>query len=159
MREHGSVFCALILPVGCIVHSMAITFEHQPELDMEQVARVYDDVGWAAYTADVSGMMQAIENSTFVVAAREGSDLIGLARCISDDVSICYLQDILVRSNHQRSGIGRELFRQCTERFSHVRMFVLMTDDEPRQEAFYTSMGMDSLTEHPNLRMYIKNSR
>ena len=136
---------------------MATTYDHHPELATEEVVSLYDDVDWGAYTADSDGLMRGVENSTFVVAARDGANLVGLARCISDDVSICYLQDILVQSDHQRSGIGRELFRRCIERFIHVRMFVLMTDDEPRQQAFYTSMDMDSLTAHPMVRMYIKN--
>lgn len=100
---------------------------------------------------------RAIEKSSFVVVARQYGDLIGLARCISDDVSICYIQDILVLPARQREGIGRELFRRCAARFSHVRTLVLMTDDEPRQQAFYTSMGLQSLADHPNLRVYLKN--
>ncbi|WP_370626834.1 GNAT family N-acetyltransferase [Salinibacterium sp. ZJ450] len=79
----------------------------------------------------------------FVVAARsEHGKLIGLARTISDDATICYLQDILVNPAFQGTGVGRALFTQVKERYQHVRQTVLITDDEPQQRAFYQSMGM-----------------
>ena len=49
-----------------------------------------------------------------------------------------YLQDILVRPEHQRTGVGRQLLAVCLERYSHVRQKVLLTDDEA-QERFYES--------------------
>ena len=60
---------------------------------------------------------------------------------LSDDVSICYLQDILIRPEHQRQGLGRKLLMNCIERFAHVRMKVLHTDNEERQKLFYKSLG------------------
>ena len=59
----------------------------------------------------------------------------------SDDVSICYLQDILIHPEFQRHGIGRKMLSNCLERFAHVRMKVLITDDEERQKLFYESLG------------------
>jgi len=138
---------------------MAITYKYDPELNVDQIIGLYETVGWSAYSNPPESLIDAIDNSTFVVAACDGDELIGLARCISDDVAICYLQDILVDPKVQRSGIGRELFRQCTERFGHVRMFVLMTDDEPLQHAFYTSMGMQNLADAPTLRVFFTSNR
>ncbi|MEN8238787.1 MAG: GNAT family N-acetyltransferase [Actinomycetota bacterium] len=137
---------------------MAVTYEHDPELGIEELIDLYDSVGWSAYTADPDGLKRAVANSTYVVAAREGGELLGVARCISDDVSICHIQDILVRPTRQRSGIGRELFSQCTEHFGNVRMFVLMTDDEPRQQSFYASMGMQNLADTPTLRVFFTSN-
>ena len=65
----------------------------------------------------------------------------GLARVISDDVSICYLQDILVDPNHQRAGVGKTLLEQVLKRYLHVRQKVLITDDEPRLCAFVQIPG------------------
>jgi GNAT superfamily N-acetyltransferase len=137
---------------------MSVTYEQDPEFSSEKIVDLYNAVGWGAYASDADGLILAIENSTFVVAARDNTDLVGLARCLSDDVSICYLQDILVRPTYQRAGVGRELFQRCLERFSRVRMFVLMTDDEPRQEAFYRSMGLENLGDSPHLRVFFRNN-
>jgi ribosomal protein S18 acetylase RimI-like enzyme len=67
--------------------------------------------------------------------------LIALARGLSDDVSIFYLQDILVHPKFQRLGIGKRLLQNCLDRFKHVRSKVLLTDDEEKQLRFYESMG------------------
>jgi GNAT superfamily N-acetyltransferase len=114
--------------------------DDRPEKD--ELAALYDAVGWTAYTRDPESLMTAIANSTFVVTARdERGSLIGLARGLSDDVSVFYLQDILVRPERQRQGVGRSLLHACLQRFAHVRQKILLTDDDPGQLAFYESFG------------------
>ena len=112
-------------------------------LPFEGVVALYNSVGWSAYTTgdQVDKLQDAIQNSTYVVTAWHGEKLIGLARCLSDDVSIFYLQDILVHPDHQRQGVGRMMLEDCLERFADVRMKVLLTDDEAEQKAFYESLG------------------
>ena len=107
----------------------------------EELRQLYDAVGWSAYTADVPALARAIDNSTYVVSARAGNELVGLARALSDDVSILYLQDILVRPDFKRRGLGSSLLAACLQRFDHVRQKVLLTDDQPSQHRFYESMG------------------
>jgi len=81
-------------------------------------------------------------NSSIVVTARDDDGtLIGLARGLSDDASIFYLQDILVRPEHQRHDIGRGLLCACLDRYQHVRQKVLLTDDDDHQRRFYESFG------------------
>ena len=58
-----------------------------------------------------------------------------------DDVSICYVQDILVRPGAQRTGVGRALMTALLERYHHVMQQVLITDDGAAQQAFYRSLG------------------
>lgn len=108
-----------------------------------EILSLYNSVGWTAYTNSPDLLFQAIKSSSFVVSAwNEDDKLVGLARTISDDATICYLQDILVHSDLQGTGIGRALFEQVKERYRHVRQTVLITDDEPQQRAFYQSLGL-----------------
>jgi ribosomal protein S18 acetylase RimI-like enzyme len=113
------------------------------ELSVEQMLALYDSVGWAAYTNEQNRakLGTAVQNSTYVVSAWNGDNLVGLARGLSDDVSIFYLQDILVRPEFQGMGIGRELLKNCLERFSHVRTKMLLTDNQEKQLRFYESLG------------------
>ena len=109
----------------------------------EQIIALYDSVGWSAYTDQPDVLARAHANSDFLVYAYDDDhQLIGLARAISDDATICYLQDILVHPQAQRTGAGKELFSAVRKRFEHLRQFVLITDDEPGQRAFYESMGL-----------------
>lgn len=113
------------------------------EIPFDQLVNLYNSVGWLAYTTGEAKpkLQDAIRNSTYVVTAWSGDTLVGLARCLSDDVAVCYLQDILIHPEYQRLGIGQKLLASCLERFAHVRTQVLMTDDEERQKMFYESMG------------------
>jgi GNAT superfamily N-acetyltransferase len=107
----------------------------------DELYDLYSSVEWVAYTRDRAALGEAIANSTYVVTARSGSELVGLARGMSDDVSIFYLQDILVRPDWQHRGVGRLLLQNCLDRFAHVRQKVLLTDNMDAQHRFYRSMG------------------
>lgn len=117
-------------------------------IDRDELIALYDSVGWSAYTRSPDTLVTAIANSSLVVTARaaDGS-LVGLARGLSDDASIFYLQDILVRPDLQRTGVGRQLLTACLERYSHVRQKVLLTDDDEAQRRFYESFGYAKATD------------
>jgi len=123
-------------------------------LAKDEVVDLYGSVGWSVYTEDPGSLMAAIAGSGFVVSARDGEDLVGIARGLSDDVSIFYLQDLLVRPTHQRRGIGCELLRVCLERFDHVRQRVLLTDDEAHQHRLYESLGYSDIRSLERVRLH-----
>ena len=116
---------------------------------------LYTAVGWTAHTNGErrGDLEKAVANSSFVVTAWEGELLVGLARALSDDVSICYLQDILVHPDFQRRGIGDRLIQACLIRYAHVRAKVLMTDDEERQRLFYEKAGFRDSKDLVNVRL------
>jgi GNAT superfamily N-acetyltransferase len=116
-----------------------------PSVDPADLLDLYESVGWKAYTRDPKGLATAVANSTYIVEARVNGELVGLARGLSDDVSIFYLQDILVRPEWQRRGVGKALMLDCLERFRHVRSQVLLTDDLPAQHRFYEAMGYQDI--------------
>ena len=111
--------------------------------DDAELLALYDAAGWTSYTTDPATLVAAISGSALVVTAR-GADgaLVGLARAISDNATICYLQDILVRPDQQRRGIGRSLMTAVLTHYADLRQFVLLTDDDPTQRAFYTGIGL-----------------
>lgn len=111
------------------------------DLPLPAVIRLYDAVGWSAYTDSPQTLAAALAGSTRVAVAWEGAELVGLARVISDGHTIAYLQDVLVDPAHQRTGLGRSLVELVLAPFAHVRQKVLLTDTEPGQKTFYQSLG------------------
>jgi hypothetical protein len=84
------------------------------EIPDAEVIALYESVGWSAYTQEPEVLVQAIQGSTFVVTCRGSAGrLVGLARAISDDATICYVQDILVNPSFQRSGAGPAPVGRC----------------------------------------------
>lgn len=124
------------------------------DIDPDQLHQLYASVGWMAYTSDLDALLTGVRNSTHVVTAQANDQLIGLARGMSDDVSVFYLQDILVRPDWQHRGVGRALLGNCLDRFDHVRQKVLLTDDLPTQHRFYESMGYADTQRINNLALH-----
>ncbi|MGH3652371.1 GNAT family N-acetyltransferase [Glutamicibacter sp.] len=109
----------------------------------EQILSLYNSVGWSAYTDKPDVLFEGLKNSTYAIYAYdEDHQLIGLVRVVSDNATICYVQDILVRPSTHRTGVGRALFSAVLVKYEHVRQLVLITDDEPGQRAFYESLGL-----------------
>lgn len=102
---------------------------------------LYGAVGWEAYTQNTESLKRAFSNSTYVLIAKIDECVVGLARSISDEVSIHYLQDILVHPEFQKKGIGRKLLNLMLDRFENVRTHMILTDDEEKQLKFYESHG------------------
>lgn len=114
----------------------------------DEVVALYRSVGWTAYTKDPDKLMRSLTGSHLVLTARDGDGpLIGLARTVSDDVTVCYVQDLLVHPEAQRRGVGRQLMRELQRRYAHCPFFLLSTDraDQPdaaKSHPFYRALGM-----------------
>lgn len=132
-----------------------VVIEVATAIDADELHDLYGSVGWTAYTRDRTALADAIANSTHVATARNGAELIGLSRGLSDDVSIFYLQDVLVRPDWQHRGVGRLLVQHCLDRFSHVRQKVLLTDDMTSQHLFYRAMGFTD-TQDMSLHAFVQ---
>lgn len=118
---------------------------------LPELLTLYASVGWTAYTHDPEALERAIRQSGFVWTAREeGSPPVRLVRGVTDDVSILFVQDILVHPDAQRRGIGRALMGAVLERYAQVRQMALLTDDGPEQLAFYRSLGFHNTRELVN---------
>lgn len=126
--------------------------------DFDKIVQLYDSVGWAVYTKNKDDLLKAFLNSSYILIAKDGNEVVGLLRSMSDDVSIHYLQDILVKPTSQHRGIGRKLIGQALNRYSHVRTHMLLTDDEQKQMMFYKSMGYENLKDYRkgSLNSFIK---
>lgn len=121
--------------------------------DPEEMQALYASVDREGYTRDVDRLCRGLANSHLVVTARnDAGALLGLARTISDDEHICYVQDVVVDPAHHRQGIGRALVEHLMRRYSHCRFFLLSTDhaaspEGRRNHAFYRSLGFLSYEE------------
>jgi GNAT superfamily N-acetyltransferase len=129
-----------------MTHDYEIDVAGMGSLRADELSDLYGSVGWTAYTSSPDALAAAVANSSYVVVARSGGRLIGLARVVSDDVSICYLQDVLVRPEWQRRGVGRALVARCLARYIHVRNKVLLTDEQAGQHEFYRALGYEDVS-------------
>lgn len=106
-----------------------------------EILRLYNSVGWTAYTDDPDTLKAGFKGSLLILAAYEGDQLLGIIRTVGDGHTILYIQDILVFPAYQRKGVGSALIRAILERFHTVRQIMLTTDNTPKTIAFYKSQG------------------
>lgn len=112
-----------------------------------EIRRLYSEVGWSAYTDDITALRLGFDNSLLVLGAYMDGELEGIIRAVGDGYTILFIQDILVRPEFQRRGIGTTLMMALLERFPRVRQIQLTCDKDPGLSAFYKSLGMSELSE------------
>lgn len=123
---------------------MNITFQDSKEIDKEQVMKLYNDVGWYAYTKDSNTLNNALRASLDVISAWDGEELVGLIRVVGDGLTILYIQDILVLNAYQNQGIATKLMEQVLQKYEHVRQKVLLTEEAPDVRHFYEKNDFES---------------
>jgi ribosomal protein S18 acetylase RimI-like enzyme len=128
------------------------------KIDFNKIVQLYESVEWFAYAENPAELKKAFENSSLILIATENNDVIGALRSLSDDVSIHYLQDILVRPDCQRKGIAKQMLQMALKRYNHVRTHLLLTDDEEKQHKFYESLGYKNVKTFttPSLNNFLK---
>ena len=135
-----------------------ITYECREIPAEDEIRRLYEAVGWQAYLQEFERLMAGIENSTLVLTARRGEELVGFLRAVGDEYTSLYIQDILVLPTYQGRGIGGELLTRCLEHFPDVRQKIVLADRSPRLKKFYREHGFTVLTEESEVNAFVKFS-
>ena len=110
------------------------------EYKENEIQRLYTEVGWTAYTENMSVLEQGYKNSLLVLAAYENGELLGIIRCVGDGFTIVFVQDILVFPKKQHQGIGTALLKAVLKKYPNVRQIELATDNTPKNVNFYKSL-------------------
>lgn len=100
---------------------MDIKYKENSTFKLEQLVELYENVGWISYSNKPSELNEAIKNSLFNIGAFDGEELVGLIRVVGDNISIIYIQDILVKEKYQGLGIGTNLLQLVLNRYNNVR--------------------------------------
>jgi GNAT superfamily N-acetyltransferase len=107
-------------------------------IDLAQLARLFESVGWHHRTRDAERLAQMVRGSMYGVSALDGDTLVGYARAIADGAFNAYVSTVAVLPDYQRRGIGRELVRRLLDGREHLQ-FVLHAD--PPAHPFYLRCG------------------
>lgn len=84
------------------------------DITVEEYLYLREKVGWKKLSLNQAKL--AIENSLFTVkAVDESGKLIGMGRIVGDGAVICYIQDLIVVPEAQKSGVGSMLIERLKE--------------------------------------------
>ena len=77
------------------------------DFNIDEIRRLYSEVGWTAYTENMPALEQGYKNSMLVLAAYENGELLGIIRAVGDGATIVFIQDISVRVFYREVKCGR----------------------------------------------------
>lgn len=119
-----------------------ITYQAVREAPTESVVELYKAGGWwkedPAWRQVIPTM---IERSHCFMIARDGTQIVGMGRAISDGVSDAYIQDVVVLPSHRGMGIGAELVRRLAAHCASQGITWIGLVAEPGTSAFYERLG------------------
>ena len=99
------------------------------------------------YTNNPTMLEQAVKASLWQLAVYDEKELVAYIRLVGDGYSVIFVQDLLVRPDYQRQGIGRRLLTEALATFPTVYQRLLATERSEKNLAFYQSLGFVELSE------------
>jgi N-acetylglutamate synthase-like GNAT family acetyltransferase len=122
---------------------MKITYKTDITPVIEDIIGVYKSSGIKRPTDDSNRIEKMYRNSNLVVTAWNGSLLIGIARSLTDFCYCCYLSDLAVRAEYQKSGIGKQLVKITKDVIGSQSMLLLLA--APSAQTYYPKIGMNTV--------------
>ena len=89
-------------------------------------------------------LVTAMAGSGTVFSAWHEGRLIGLVNALDDGAMTAYVHFLLVAPAYQGKGIGKELLRLITEKYSEYLRIVLISDEN--ETGFYQNSGFKPFT-------------
>ncbi|QPT53935.1 GNAT family N-acetyltransferase [Rothia kristinae] len=119
-------------------------------LERAELIRLYDAVGWSAYTREPELFDPMIDGAWLVLSAWDEDRLVGLVRMVGDGATVACIQDLLVLPEHQGRGIGRALLGRALQACAGIRQIYITTDDAAENQRvidLYRSLGFRATSE------------
>jgi predicted N-acetyltransferase YhbS len=118
---------------------MEIIYKSNKIPDIEQIIDVYNSSGIKRPTNDKIRIQKMYENSNLVLSAWDKDKLVGISRSLTDFCYCCYLSDLAVRKEYQKSGIGKKLIEMTKNIIGEQSSFILRA--APNAMDYYPKVG------------------
>ncbi len=119
------------------------------DLSVEEYKILRTDAGWKPIPDEQ--IRKSIDACNYSITVRKQDQIIGMARCLSDDVYMTYVYDVVVHSKFRGNNIGKTMMEKVIshykDRCDYLMQIVLLavtSDVEP----FYKTLGFKR---YPNL--------
>ena len=122
---------------------MKIQFKINSKVTPEQVIEVFKSSGINRPVDDVKRIKGMIENSNLIITAWDGIELIGIARSLTDFHYCCYMSDLAVKKEYQKTGIGKSLIEITQDTIGEQTMLLLLSAT-PALE-YYPKVGFEKV--------------
>lgn len=127
--------------VDLLGESMTIDFKVNHPLTTDQFISLLRNstLGERRPIQDRECMDGMLSNSNLIISAWDGSLLVGVARSITDFHYVCYLSDLAVHKEYQKSGIGKQLQSLTQTQLGPRCKLILIS--APAANSYYSQLG------------------
>lgn len=120
---------------------MAFHFKVDHPITTDQFIRLLEDstLGARRPVDDRACMAGMVTHADLMVSAWDEDRLVGIARSVTDFHYACYLSDLAVHKDYQRSGIGKRLQTLTQEQLGPRCTLILLA--APAANSYYGRIG------------------
>lgn len=126
-----------------MMSGMKIDYKHDVTPSAEQIIDVYQSSGINRPISDIERIKEMYSNSNLILTAWDKDKLIGVSRALTDFCYCCYLSDLAVRKEYQKSGVGKKLIQLTKERLGEKVSLILLAS--PSAVDYYPKLGMKKI--------------
>ena len=107
-----------------------------------QLLELFTEADFAEFSEDTQWLADAVNNSVTAVAAFDESNrLIGFARALGDQVSDCYIQDVVIAQTYRGRNLGRKLMQSLIGELKKRNIDWIGLVAVPGKAGFYEKLG------------------
>ena len=90
------------------------------QLDIDTYLKLRKTVNWKTLKREQAE--KAIQGSLFTVVAFDDGQPVGMGRIVGDGAVICYIQDLIVIPDYQRSGVGQQIMEYLIDYVKKLKL-------------------------------------
>lgn len=117
-----------------------LSFQVENSLTLEEYIFILNDSGLGKRRPmhDPEHLTRMILGSNLLVTVRDGNQLVGFLRGLSDFCYRCFIADLAVANDYKGKGIGREILKFTRSLAPEARLILFAAEDA---EPFYQKLG------------------
>ncbi|MEC1067502.1 GNAT family N-acetyltransferase [Priestia megaterium] len=122
---------------------MTIIYKTNVLIRAEQAAEVFVHSGIKRPVQDLDRIQRMLDHASLTITAWNESELIGIARALTDFSYCCYLSDLAVVKDYQKQGIGTQLIKHVQSEIGEETALILLS--APSAMNYYPKFGFHQI--------------
>ena len=115
-----------------------MVYKYNEKVSVKALADLRESVGWSRMEKEYGSPSIS---SYYHIAVYEDDELIAYIDSVSNGVTDAYIQDLMVRPDHQGKGIGTELMNKMIRYLKEKHICIISVIYEEGLEPFYERFG------------------
>lgn len=116
-------------------------------ISLEDYKRIRENVGW--FQMKEEQMIKSLESSSYIISVVDNNKVVGMARCVSDDVYMAFIYDVSVCKEYQHQGIGKLIIENIIEYYKSISI-----PECPMQLCLLSVKGVEEFYKGQGFKIY-----